>query len=186
MECLTWKPEELIAVASALLKDDKKNNEKIFERKESLNDEFYTFIRVLSNEYEYRYQKEFSYMSENFANGLHFVSKRNLEYLVFELVYGFIKPEEIRNKVKEERERIFDPSITFDEAIKKQNNGMMETLSFYSIMGVLAMKISDGEIDIHDFKIDKNLRKYLKEIMSHDKFMHEEQRKKIEEVRNEN
>ena len=63
---------------------------------------------------------------------------------------------------------------------------MMETLSFYSITGVLAMKISDGEIDIHDFKIDKNLRKYLKKIMSHDKFMHEEQRKKIEEARNEN
>ena len=83
-------------------------------------------------------------------------------------------------------ERISDPSITFDEAIKKQNDGMMETLSFYSIMGALAMKIEEGEIDIHDFKIDKNLRKHLKNIMSHDKFMHEEQRKKIEKVRNEN
>ena len=29
MECLTWQPEELIAVASALLKDDKKNNENL-------------------------------------------------------------------------------------------------------------------------------------------------------------
>jgi len=70
--------------------------------------------------------------------------------------------------------------------MKAQNDGMMETLSFYSIMGVLAMKINDGEIDIHDFKIDKDLRKYLKKIISHDNFMHEKQRKKIEEVRNEN
>jgi hypothetical protein len=62
----------------------------------------------------------------------------------------------------------------------------METLSFYSIMGALAIKISDGEIDIHDFKIDKNLRKHLKKIMSHDKFMHEQQRKKIERVQNKN
>jgi len=186
MECLTWEPEQLISVASALLKEDKKNSEIIFERKKSLNDEFYTFLRVLSNEYEYRYEKRCSYLSENFANGLHFVSKRNLELLVFELVYGFIKPEEIRNKVKEELERISDPEITFREAIDRKKDGMMETLSFYSIMGALAIKIEEGEIDIYDFKIDKNLRKHLKNIMSHDKFMHEQQRKKIEEARNEN
>jgi len=186
MECLTWKPEKLIAVASAILQDDKENNKKIFERKESLDDEFYTFLRVLSGEYEYRYQKECSYISENFPNGLHFVSKRNLEYLVFELVYGFIKPEEIRNKVKEEIERISDPSISLDEVVKKGTDGMMDTLGFYSIMCTLTTKIGDGEIDINDKRIDENLRKYLKSIISHDKHMHEQQRKKIERVQNKN
>ena len=33
MECLTWEPEELIAVASAILKDDKKTMKKYLKEK---------------------------------------------------------------------------------------------------------------------------------------------------------
>ena len=166
MECFNWDNKTLIEVADKLLKEDEEITEKYEqERRFALkNDSFLFFSTFIEGRYGYTKNRKNSYFSQYHPNGLTFIRHRNLQDLVFDLVHGLIKPDEIKLEYNKLKENLID--ATNDELKEyMQQNEMGETLSFYCIMGVLSQRIKEKEID--DSELPKDLKKYIKDVISH-------------------
>jgi hypothetical protein len=179
MECATWDNKTLIKIANRLLKEDEEKTKKHKqERKFALKDDSRLFFNTfIEGKYGYKKNRKNSYFSEYYPNGLTFVKRQNLQDLVFDLVHGLIKPDEIKleyNKLKED----FENHVSNDDVKEYiQQSEMGETLSFYCIMGVLSQRIKAKDID--DSQLTKDLKEYIENVISHDLFMEEEMKKKF-------
>ena len=176
MECMKWDNNTLIKVANELLKEDvEKTKKHRQERKFALKDDSALFFKTfIDSKYGYKINRQLSYLSEYYPNGLNFVKTQNLENLIFDLVYGFIKPEEIKLEHEKEKERILNCDIG---EIHGTEDGMMKTLSFYSIFGTLSHRLKEKEID--DNELPKDLKEYLEDIISYDEHMEEKMKKQF-------
>ena len=178
MECLNWSNKTLIKVADKLLKEDEEITKKYEqERRFALKDDSRLFFTTfIEGKYGYTKNRKNSYFSEYHPNGLTFVRHQNLQDLVYDLVHGLIKPDEIKLEYNKLKENLMD--ATNDE-IKEymQQNEMGETLSFYCIMGVLSQRIKEKEID--DSELPKDLREYIGKVISYNSYMERKMKEKF-------
>lgn len=177
MECMKWDNSTLIKVANELLEEDvEKTKKHRQERKFALKDDSSLFFRTfIESKYGYNRNRKNSYFSEYYPNGLDFVKTQNLEHLIFDLVHGLIKPEEIKLEYQKEKERL--ENCYSDTEIFNPVDEMMDTLGFYSVMGVLSNRVKEQEID--DTKLPKNLKEYIEDIISYDEHMEEKMKKQF-------
>ena len=84
---------------------------------------------------------------------------------------GFL---EIYNKLKKDFE-----NATSNDDIKEymKQKEMIETLSFYSVIGVLSQRIKEKEID--DSELPKDLKEYIEDVISYDSYMEKKMKERF-------
>ena len=92
-------------------------------------------------------------------------------------MHGLIKPNEIKleyNKLKKDFE-----NATSNDDIKEymKQKEMIETLSFYSVIGVLSQRIKEKEID--DSELPKDLKEYIEDVISYDSYMEKKMKERF-------
>ena len=179
MECATWDNKTLIKIADELLKEDEEKIKKHKqERRFALKDDSHLFfMSFIEAKYGYKKNRKCSYFSEYHPNGLTFVRNQNLQDLIFDLVHGLIKPNEIKleyNKLKKDFE-----NATSNDDIKEymKQKEMIETLSFYSVIGVLSQRIKEKGID--DSELPKDLKEYIEDVISYDSYMEKKMKERF-------
>tara|TARA_R110002020_G_scaffold130_7_gene658 strand:+ start:2730 stop:3278 length:549 start_codon:yes stop_codon:yes gene_type:complete len=179
MECATWDNKTLIKIADRLLKEDEvKTKKHKQERKFALKDDSRLFFNTfIEGKYGYKKNRKNSYFSEYYPNGLTFVKHQNLLDLVFDLVHGLVKPNEIKLEYNKLKEDFANHSSNDDVEELLQQSEMGETLSFYCIMGVLSQRIKEKDID--DSEMPKHLKEYIEDVISYDLHMEEKMKKRF-------